>query len=126
MAESPSSKVYHVGDLLKVTFTKSEVEREQVLLETKGLPTIYFSFGDFEEFLSTINCFENHWPEQNIMIGQYNIAFGNYSKGRGLAFLDDDDSILFCWVERYLSLFIQHYYELFKINTEMFGNMYNK
>lgn len=115
------SKVYEIGDCITVIFSTSQDERKQVTLDTFGFGKIFFSSNEFEEFLSTLDCFNTHWVDVFIIIGQYTLVFHHNGGKQSLKFEDaSTDKFLLRWNEKLIHLFATHVTKLFELNTEYF------
>ena len=115
------NQVYEVGDDLTIIFQNSEEECMRVIVDTIGYGKINFSNQEFEEFLSTVDCFNTHWTDTFAIIGHYTLVFHHNGDKRSLKFEDaDTDKYLFRWAEKILRLFCQHIYELYKLNCKWF------
>jgi hypothetical protein len=75
---------------------------------------LYFSNRDFEEFLSILDYFNDHWHETTLRIGEHNITFTQDCNRRTLKFDN------FSWAPYHFQTFMLHIENLQKINNEWF------
>ena len=112
----------NIGDDLTIIFQNCKEERMRVIVHTiDAKKKIYFSNPEFEELLSTLSCFDTHWPDNFAIIGQYTLVFHRNGDQRSLKFEEaSTDKYLLRWTEKILRLFCSHIYELYQLNSEWF------
>ena len=108
--------------MLNACVGDSEEECMLVIVDTiDARKKINFSNQEFEEFLSTVNCFDTHWKDTFAIIDQYTLIFHHNGDKRSLKFEDATTyKYLFRWTEKILRLFCQHIYELYTLNSKWF------
>ena len=112
-----------LDDELTIIFQNCKEERMRVIVHTiEARKKIHFSNQEFEEFLSTLSCFDDHWPKNFAIIGQYTLVFHHNGGERSLKFKEAfTDKYLFRWTEKILRLFCPQINELYKLNSKWFS-----
>lgn len=110
-------RVYEIDDYITVIFSPTKEERKQVTLDTHGFGKLNFSSEEFEEFLSSFDCFSSHWTDVFMIIGQYSILCNHNGNRRSIKFADVmTDKYLFHWPEELIASFFSQISKMFKLN----------
>lgn len=112
-------RIYEIEDLITITFKFTKDGQKQVALKTINSVEIYFTCEEFDEFLSTFDCFNTHWVDSFSIIGFYTLVFFPNGEKRSLKFENAaTDKYLFHWNDKLIELFSTHIYDLYDINCK--------
>ena len=125
-------QIYEIYDVITVTFKSIDVNGQtQVVLKTPSttttktsttFPEIYFACEEFDDFLSTFDCFSSHWMDSFSMIGSYNVIFYLLDGQDRKRLLKSEEAFtctyLLHWNDNLIHQFSQHVYVLYTINCK--------